>query len=606
MLDEHLTWRLIRPPRISPALKAGVREVWTELRDLDDASFEDSLRAAPFRAESLLRRRGGASAIAHVLEVMRRETGLALRDNQIDCAISLLQGTCVELRTGEGKTLAAGLAALAAARSRVSVHVVTVNDYLARRDSELIAPIAARLGLRVAVITQEMPDQDKRRAYDADIVYGANKTFVFDHLRDRRGTARDPHAVPRQMGQAIAIVDEIDSVLADDATTPMILSEPGGALPVQEGELFHALHRFASGLAAPSDIVRDGRGAWRLTDVGLHRLEDAASRWRHPLAGSEDIVSLAETALSAIHMFREGEAYVIRDGKVQMIDQSTGRLMPDRRWGYGLHQLIEIDAGLEPTEEMHTVAQITQQTYFRQYRILSGLTGTGRECSGEFWAIYRLPVRRIAPHAPPRLRSVGRRMLPDRAAKWTHIVRRACDIAQERSVLVGLNDVSEVAELAGVFRAAGREVAVLDALTEAQEAEIVAEAGQPGQITLATHLAGRGTDIGLAPAVREAGGLHVVIGSFMVSGRMERQLFGRAGRQGDPGSYERAFSREDRAIREGTPTLVWRTLRAFLRVPGLRWPILAALHRRRDAVARKARRETLLREQNLARTIGYG
>ncbi|MBZ4690416.1 MAG: preprotein translocase subunit SecA [Cereibacter sp.] len=604
---EYAGWRLVRPPAApAPALRAALPPLLAELKTLDDAALDARLAGPRPRAEQILTA-AGARPFAEALEVVRRAMGFALRDNQIDCALSLLSGDCVELRTGEGKTLAAGLAALVAARAGVSCHVVTVNDYLARRDHELIAPIAARMRLSASVLLQELQDDERRAAYDADIVYGANKSFVFDHLRDRREAQSRPGSIPRQTGQAFAICDEADSVMIDDATVPMILSEIVGEVPENDLQLFRTLDAFAAGLEPGAGRVRDANGSWRLTLAGLRALEAAAEHWPHPVARTDEIVALAEKALAARWQFRRGDAYVLREGKVEMIDQSTGRLMPDRRWEFGLQQMVEIAAGAEPSAENRTVAQVTQQTFFRQYRLLSGLTGTARECRPEFWSIYRLPVRRIAPHAPLRLIDQGTRVFPRAAEKWLHVADRAEAMAATRAVLIGVNDVTETEALAAVFAARGRSIAVLDAMSEADEAALIAEAGRQGSITLATHLAGRGTDIALDPEVRAAGGLHVIIASAMVSSRLERQFYGRAGRAGDPGSYERAVSLQDRNLQEGAQPLDRRLLRLMLRLPlvGLRPWALGQLQAGRDRRARRLRRITLLREQDLVRQVGY-
>jgi preprotein translocase subunit SecA len=606
--QEHLGWRLrgggAERTRIE-ALISAVHARWEELCDLDELAFARRV-AEPSCHPARILRTDAAADLALVLEAVHRETGLALRDNQIECALRLVMGQCVELRTGEGKTLAAGLSALVAARAGVPVHVVTVNDYLAARDRELVAPIARRLGLTCSVVRQTDADADKQAAYDCDIVYGTNKTFVFDALRDRREKrlGRDVGEA-RQMGQVFAIVDEADSVLIDDATVPMILSEPAAEPPAADIELFRALLDFASHARPQSERVLDPRGNWRLTDKGVAILAKAAEGWPHPSARDDGLIDLAETALAAQHSYRDGVAYVIRDGEVVMIDQSTGRLMEDRKWAYGMQQMIELKEGLCPSPENRTVGQMTQQTYFRQYLHLAGLTGTARECRGEFWAIYGLPVRPVAPHAPSRLRDLGFNLYGAEGAKFQAVAAEAMEVARDRAVLIGVNDVAESAALQSVFAHAGQEVAVLDALTEAQEADLVAAAGAKGRITIATHLAGRGTDVALAPEVREAGGLHVIIASMMASGRLERQLYGRAGRQGDPGSYTRHVSLADRGLSEGASGPLRRLGALMLRLRLVPRLALGWVQAARDGHARTLRRSTLLREQELARHLGY-
>lgn len=603
--DEWLLWRVARgSDRLMP-LRQAITAHASAMVALCDTDLNACI-AAPLRAELLLDSAKGGPRFAAVLEVIRRETGQALRDNQIECAVLLLNGDCVELRTGEGKTLAAVLAALVAASVGVSVHVVTVNDYLAERDHALIAPLAVRLRLSSDVILQTDSDDEKRHAYDHDILYGTNKSFVFDHLRDKREAHKmQDGARPRQTGQALAIVDEVDSVLIDDATVPMILSEPADRPPVVDLVLFRNLIAFARAMETGGDRVRDSHGNWRLTRQGIACLEAAAANWRHPLAKSSDIVDMAELGMTAVYGFLEGVAYIVNEGEVIMVDQATGRLMPDRKWDYGLQQMVEMVAGVEPTAETRTVGHITQQTYFRQYRVLSGLTGTAHECRSEFWAIYQLGVKPVSPHAPSQMKSCGLRLFRKADDKWRSVAARAIEVATTRAVLIGLNDVAESAALKAVFDEIGRDVAVLDAMTESQEAELVAVAGVQGTITIATHLAGRGTDIALDADVRNAGGLHVIIASVMASGRLERQLYGRAARQGDPGSYDRMISLEDRGLSEGAFS-PWRSVITWiLRRRVLPTFCLANIHADRDRRARSLRRKTLLREQDMTKRLGY-
>lgn len=601
LFNENIGWRLaawLGGGTTGPGLIAAIRAEGADLEGLDEAAL--AVRLAGHRFDT------GPRSFALIHEVMRREIGFPLRDNQLACAAALLQGGCVELRTGEGKTYAAGFAALVAARMGAATHVITVNEYLAGRDHAGIAPIAARLGLRSAVVLQKMEDADRLAAYDCDIVYGANKTFVFDHLRDRREAHTQPDRLPRQTGQIFAVVDEADSVLIDDATVPMILSEQTGHIEPGDLELFCRLRDFAATCEAPEDRQPDPWGSWRLTPKGVAALEVLAADWPHPVARSFDLVGLAERALAARLSFREGEAWVRGAEGLEMIDQSTGRLMPDRKWDYGMQQLVELTAGLEPSPENRTVGQVTQQSFFRQYALLSGLTGTARECRGELWAIYRLAVRAIAPHAPSKLRDDGLRLFPDAAQKYQAIFDRARRLSEAgRAILIGLNDVREAQDLAAYFTAEGFAPAVLDARSEEQEAALVAAAGGAGRVTIATHLAGRGTDIAVSSEVLEQGGLHVIIGSTMASARLERQLCGRAGRKGQPGSHELMIAVTDRMISEGE-----RGLRRGFFTLCLKWGLapraaLARIQAGRDVKARRARRRALLREQKIMQQLGY-
>jgi preprotein translocase subunit SecA len=303
LADEGFLWRLARrgDPRqgILPLISAAL----VPLAALDAAGFAAELAKKPPTATALATPAILAQAMALTLEVMRRHLGFSLRHTQIGCALALLRADCVEMRTGEGKTLAAALAAMVAARAGMSTHVVTVNDYLAGRDHSLIAPMAASLGISTAVLLQTMSDNDKRSAYDVDLLYGTNKTFVFDHLRDLREARQKAGTVPRQMGQAYGIIDEADSVLIDDATVPMILSEQGGSLPPADLRLFQDLAVFAQSLPEGSHRRRDATGAWRMTPAAIDLLAQLSLSWTHPLCGTEDLIHLADEALGAFSTF---------------------------------------------------------------------------------------------------------------------------------------------------------------------------------------------------------------------------------------------------------------------------------------------------------------
>jgi preprotein translocase subunit SecA len=622
-LDEHLLWRIAQPRRGIGAALVAIDAHRLRLAGLTDDDFATELAADRTLGADAQHPRRGAALMALAVDAVRRETGLVLRRPQVECALRLLWGECAELRTGEGKTLAAITAALVGARAGAQVHVVTVNDYLAARDHALAEPIARRMGLRCAVITAETPDSQKRAAYDADILYGTNKTFVFDHLRDLREGRTGALTPPRQTGQSMAIVDEADSVLIDDATTPMILSETGAPPPGPDVALFEDLVAFARAARDSEERGRDPKGAWRLTPRGLRGLAVMAEQWAHPAARDDGLIELAEMALQAVHGLVEGVHWVRRVpdpdapdsdapdpdapdvSVIAMVDQSTGRIMADRRWAYGLQQMVEIAAGLPPSPETRTVGQVTQQTYFRQYRHLAGLTGTAREARGELWAIYRLRVAPIAPHRPSQMKTNRLRVHRLAAARWLAVAEEAAEVARRRAVLIGLNDVREARALADVLAGRGVAAAVLDATSEAQEAEIIATAGQPGRITIATHLAGRGTDIGLEDQVRTAGGLHVIVASAMGSGRLERQLIGRAGRQGDPGSSSRHVALDDRGLVDGGVSPGRLSGLALLRLKLMPAFGLALVQAARDAQARALRRRSLLREQDLARRLGY-
>ncbi len=600
------SWRWQRPKPLAQVAWASLEQEGSALSPLS----EDELKKRYVQR----RRQVNAQTLTHdwafwalLIEIIDRRIGLRLRANQIETAWALLQGEIVELRTGEGKTLAAQLAALLAASIGVSVHVITVNDYLAERDYKQLRPLADWLGCSLGLVLGDDEDSARRAAYDSDIVYLTNKTLVFDALRDQADQrARKGIESTRLMGQIFAIVDEADSVLIDDATVPMILSEVGAPPPASDRVLFEALFAFAMYAVLDQWAARDGQGWWRLTQAGRRELAQVLSGFVDQVDWTEDLVRLAEDALYALYGLQEQVHYVIEDGRVVLVDRSTGRLVPDRKWSYGLHQFVELKSGVTLTGETQQIEQMTQQRFFRRYHALSGLTGTARECSAELWAIYARVVRPVAPHRTPQVENRGRHWVSDDQVKWQRVTEEAKQLASSgRPVLIGVSDVAASQALQRVCTDQHLEVRVLDALSEAHEAEVIEAAGAPGRITIATHLAGRGTDIPVSPEAEAAGGLHVIIAGLMDSARLERQLSGRTGRQGAVGSFSVIVSREERQWHEGM-TEIWRLAvkgGLMFSVP-IDW-LIAQAQSVKERVGRQRRIKTLLREQRMAQQLGY-
>ena len=496
-------------------------------------------------------------AFALVREAASRTIDQRHFDVQLVGGWALLNGMIAEMETGEGKTLTATLAAATAALSGRAVHVITVNDYLAERDSEWMRPVYEALGITVGCIRSGLDPALRRAAYDCDVTYCSNKEIAFDYLRDRMvlggrprpialrlealsGTARRDRLLLR--GLQFAIVDEADSVLVDEARTPLILS---AAADHSQDE---AVHRqaldLAQQLSAADYEVRD-HGV-ELTESGGERLarlgESLTGIWTGPRRREQ----LVRQALTALHVFKRDQHYLMRDGKVVIVDEFTGRLMPDRSWEQGLHQLIEIKEGCEVTGRRETLARISYQRFFRRYVHLSGMTGTASEVAGELWAVYRRRVAKIPTHKPVRRARYPYQVYGRAETKWQAVV---ASIEQHRRagrpVLVGTRSVKASEHLASLLDKAGLPYRLLNARQDRDEAEIIARAGEPGCITVATNMAGRGTDIKLAPGVAEGGGLHVIATELHDSGRIDRQLFGRCARQGDPGSCEAILAVED-------------------------------------------------------------
>jgi len=519
------------------------------------------LRRQGFRDELVAR------AFALIREVSGRTLGKRHFEVQLMGGWALLRGMVAEMETGEGKTLTATLAAGTAALAGVPVHVLTVNDYLTSRDAAEMAPVYRALGLSVGCVVHEVPVTGRREQYACDITYCTNKEIVFDYLRDKLtlkemggGGLRlraetlydsDPRGSRLLLrGLCYAITDEADSLLIDESRTPLIIS--GSVVGREEVDFMRAVLHFARGLEERVDFSADRvTREVRILESGGRKIRGLAlppeTLWTGTIRKNE----MVRRAVSALHLFELDKDYLVREGKVQIIDPFTGRVMPDRSWEQGLQQLIEIKQGCEVTRQQETVAKISYQRFFRRYLHLAGMTGTAREVAGEFWSVYGLPVVRIGTHRPLR-----RRVLPDqifgdvgqRDRFLLELVRGAHAAGQP--VLIGTGSVA-ASEAAGVLLAsAGLAHSVLNAKNDAEEAGIVARAGERGAITIATNMAGRGTDIKLAPGVGDLGGLLVVQTELHEAGRIDRQLAGRCARQGDPGSCQ-ALLAPEAAILQG-------------------------------------------------------
>jgi preprotein translocase subunit SecA len=550
-----------------------------------DGLPDSALRAHAVALRPRLHERGfadaqlAAAAFALVREAATRTIGQRHFAVQLAGGWALLNGMVAEMETGEGKTLTATLAAATVALAGHTVHVITVNDYLAGRDAETMRPIFDALGLTVGCVQGGQSPEVRRAAYACDVVYASNKEIAFDYLRDRMvlgGRAR-PAAlrinalagtpVSQRLllrGLQFAIVDEADSVLVDEARTPLILS--AAARQTQE----EAVHRQALALARELEAghYEMGEDGVVLTDRGEERLEELAQPLTGVWTGPRRRAQLVRQALNALHVYKRDRHYLVREGKVVIVDEFTGRLMPDRSWEQGLHQLIEIKEGCEVTGRRDTLARISYQRFFRRYVHLAGMTGTASEVAGELWSVYRLRVARIPTHRPVRRSRNPSRVFGRAEAKWQAVV---ASIERHhrtgRPVLVGTRSVEASEHLAALLDRAQLPYHLLNARQDRHEAEIIARAGEPGRITVATNMAGRGTDIRLAPGIAERGGLHVIATELHDSRRIDRQLFGRCARQGDPGSCEAVVAIEDDLVATFLP--VAKLLRPVGRVPGL-------------------------------------
>ncbi len=511
------------------------------------AGMRDIFRLGRETSDDLIR------GFAIVREVAWRQLEMRPYPVQVAAAMAMETGCIAEMATGEGKTLAATMPATMAGWRGRGCHVITVNDYLAQRDAEWMKGIYAMCGLRVAYITGQMPSGERRTAYEADITYCTNKEVAADLLRDRLklgqqlGLPRvllskiiDPKAGRTDQlvmrGLDTAIVDEADSVLIDEAVTPLIIS--GDGRNAQQIEAFEQAAQLADQLETGRDYTAEHRfREIRFTRAGHLRLDDLRQNMSGIWTGIRRSEELLNQALSAREFFLLDKQYVIQEGKVVIVDEFTGRLMPDRTWRDGMHQAVEAKEKLEVTPPKETLARISFQRFHRLYRHLSGMTGTALEAQHEAWRVYKLPVVPIPTHRPCIREHLGTHIFADGERKWDAIVAHIDKVhAIGRPLLIGTRSVGASEHLSDKLTELGLEHQVLNAVRHAEEAVIVAGAGHAGRITVATNMAGRGTDIKLDRGIAKKGGLHVVATERHEAGRIDRQLFGRAGRQGDPGS----------------------------------------------------------------------
>ena len=483
-------------------------------------------------------------AFAVVREASKRVLGMRHFDVQLIGGICLHRGNIAEMRTGEGKTLVATLPVYLNALTGNGVHVVTVNDYLATRDSEQMGRLYNFLGLSTGLIVANLDFNQRKEAYACDITYGTNNEFGFDYLRDNM-VSDVSQMVQRPLNYAI--VDEVDSILIDEARTPLIISGPGQ----RSTDNYYKLAKIVPHLVKDEDYTIDEKQKTIApTDSGIAKVEKMLGV--ENLYDSENIElnHLLGASLRAYAMMHRDTDYVVKDGEVVIVDEFTGRLMFGRRYSDGLHQAIEAKEGLKVERESQTLASITFQNYFRMYKKLAGMTGTAKTEEKEFIDIYGLEVLPIPPNKPLARIDLPDQIFKTKAAKYRAVVRNAVERHHTgQPILIGTTSITQSEELSDMLLRAGVPHKVLNAKHHEKEAEIVADAGQMGMVTIATNMAGRGTDITLGEGVPELGGLAILGTERHESRRIDNQLRGRAGRQGDPGSSQFFLSLEDDLMR---------------------------------------------------------
>jgi len=541
-----------------------VRQHAAAFARLRGAEFDGSVRSVRlalqcegFAAEPL------AAALALACVAFERAMGVQPFDTQLTAASIVLQGSLAEMATGEGKTFAVALAAASAGLAEIPVHVITANDYLVARDAQRLEPVYRMLGLTVGTVTQELERDARRHAYASHVTYCTAKELVFDYLRDGLGRERDPARAwlatlcdpraerPLLRGLCMAIVDEADHVLIDEARVPLVLAGAAPGLDTPDG-IEQAL-TFARTLREGEHFMRT-RSACELLPAGQAeaqaRLPSTASTWRNRIHRESAI----QTALIALHTFRRDHEYLVRDGEVVVLDGGTGRTAPGRAWSLGLHQAIELKEGCKPSAPQATLAQITYQRFFARYLRLAGVSGTLSESRRELGAVYGLRVQRVAELRPSRRRVLPTRLFANRASLWAAVSARIAQLSRSgQPVLVGTDSVADSKELSQRLTDDGIEHAVLNAQHDDVEAALVARAGWRGAVTVATNMAGRGTDIPLDARVAGLGGLHVMCCQLNAARRIDRQLAGRCARQGNSGSVETWLSLDAPVLRNWLP-----------------------------------------------------
>jgi preprotein translocase subunit SecA len=483
-------------------------------------------------------------AFALVREASVRVLALRHFDVQLIGGIALHQGMIAEMKTGEGKTLMSTLAAYLNALSGKGVHIVTVNDYLADRDAEWMGEIYRFLGLTTGVILHDMTDQERKQAYSADITYGTNNEFGFDYLRDNMKFDKDSLA---QGDLNFAIVDEVDSILIDEARTPLIISGPAE----KSTHLYTQVNAILPTFKKDVDYTLDEEAkSATLTETGIAKGEELLNVDNLYDPGNIEILHHLNQALKAHTLFKRDTDYIVKNNQVVIVDEFTGRLMSGRRYSEGLHQALEAKEGVKIENENQTLASITFQNYFRMYDKLSGMTGTAETEAPEFKKIYNLDVLVIPTHKPMIRTDFPDLIYKTRKEKYEAAINEIIALHKKgQPVLVGTISIDVSEELSRVLKKKGIPHNVLNAKHHKEEAEIIANAGQKNAVTISTNMAGRGTDIKLGEGVVELGGLHILGTSRHESRRIDNQLRGRAGRQGDPGSSRFYLSLEDDLLR---------------------------------------------------------
>jgi preprotein translocase subunit SecA len=555
------TWRTVR----------AIEALAPEMEALNDLALKRLGQSLSYRArsgedaDSLI-----IDSFAATREAGRRRLGMRHYDVQLLAGVALVHGAIVEMQTGEGKTLVATLPLVLYALAGKGAHLATVNDYLARRDAEWMTPIYEALGLSVGIVESQMDFDARRQAYACDVTYGTAKEFGFDFLKDRL-IGRELAEGRGDLGAALtgatgggaskllqrpywfALVDEADNVLIDEARTPLIIASPPGEAQAAEQALFRFAAKVATTLDADEDFEQDvQKQTCELLGRGRSRVRAFPRPPELESTSLLEIYDAVERGLRARRFFSRDRQYVVRDGKIVIIDEFTGRAAEGRTWKDGLHQAVEAQEEIEVTVPSGHAARITIQDLFARWPHLAGMTGTIATSAGELSRTYDVAVAVVPTNRPAIRQRLPASVCADQADKFSRIVAEVAEMhALGRPVLIGTRSIDKSETLSRMLTEAGLTHTVLNARHIEREAEIVSQAGQYGQITVSTNMAGRGTDIKLGDGVYDIGGLHVICTELHDSARIDRQLVGRCGRQGDPGTWRQYVALDDDILVQG-------------------------------------------------------
>ncbi|MGV6858945.1 MAG: preprotein translocase subunit SecA [bacterium] len=568
------------------------------------------------------------AAMALISELMRRATGLSPYPSQIMAARIMLDGHLAEMQTGEGKSLAISLAALTAGLAGVPVQVLTANDYLVVRDASALRSVAARMGLKVGAVTSDMDSEKRRHQYARQICYASAKELGFDYLKDQmlpRSGQSDLHRragrligsrynSPLLPGLCFALIDEADGILLDEANTPLVLSREYDN-SAQEKNLTKAM-QLTRLLDTPLHFGIDKKHCEiNLTRAGITFIEQQSNRWKGLWKTRRFREGVVKQALSALHCYRRDHDYLVKDGQVHIIDPTTGRLAEGRQWSRGLHQLIELKEGCEPSKQYETIAQITFQNFFPRFLKLGGTSATLSDARKELAKTYGMRVIEVPRHRKSQRQDQGLRVYRSRHEQFSAVIKRVIEMRREqRAVLIGTDSVADSMALSAMLKLAHIEHRVLNARQDSEEADIIAKAGQPRRVTVTTNMAGRGTDIPLSQALKDAGGLHVISCQHNASLRIDKQLHGRCARQGDPGSIETILSLDAPLIAKHLPKRLknWLTGRQFQGNPIPKWLALPiktmpqAMEQKKQQRQRKQLRKSDIQHRKWLSIAGTG